>query len=111
VLAELLRGASWDVVDVEAYRTVKVAALPDTVAAQLRDGGIDVVAFASSSTARNLLDLLGAPLHERTRVASIGPVTSDTCRRLGLRVDAEASPHDVEGLVAAVVSAMRGAAA
>jgi uroporphyrinogen III methyltransferase/synthase len=111
VLAELLRGASWDVVDVEAYRTVKVAALPDAVAAQLRDGGIDVVAFGSSSTARNLLDLLGAPLHERTRVASIGPVTSDTCRRLGLRVDAEASPHDVEGLVAAVVSAMHGAAA
>jgi len=111
VLAESLRGASWDVVDVEAYRTMKVAALPDAVAAQLRDGAIDVVAFASSSTARNLLDLLGAPLHERTRVASIGPVTSDTCRQLGLRVDAEASPHDVEGLVAAVVSAMHGAAA
>jgi len=105
VLAELLRDASWDVVDVEAYRTVKVASLPDPVASQLRDGGIDVVAFASSSTVRNLVDLLGRPLHDSVRVASIGPVTSDTCRQLGLRVDAEASPHDVDGLVAAVVSA------
>ena len=105
VLAELLRNASWDVVDVEAYRTVRAAALPDGVATQLRDGGIDVVAFASSSTVRNLLDLLGGPLHDGVRVASIGPVTSDTCRQLGLRVDAEATPHDLDGLVAAVVSA------
>ena len=104
-LAEALRGASWDVVDVEAYRTVAVTALPDGVAEQLRDGDIDVVAFASSSTVRNLVALLPAPLHERVRVASIGPVTSDTCRDLGLRVDAEAAPHDLDGLVAAIIAA------
>jgi uroporphyrinogen-III synthase len=38
-------------------------------------------------------------------VVSIGPVTSQTCRDLGLRVDAEADPHDLDGLVAAVRSA------
>jgi uroporphyrinogen III methyltransferase/synthase len=105
-LSSLLRGASWDVVEVEAYRTVPVPALEPLVADQLRHGGLDVVAFASSSTVRNLVDLLGGPPHTDIRVASIGPVTSDTCRRLGLRVDAEAGPHDVDGLVQAVVAAV-----
>jgi uroporphyrinogen III methyltransferase/synthase len=105
-LSSLLRAGGWDVVEVEAYRTVPVPALEPAVADQLRHGGLDVVAFASSSTVRNLVDLLGGPLHRDIRVASIGPVTSDTCRQLGLRVDAEAAPHDVDGLVRAVVAAV-----
>ena len=109
-LAELLRDGGWDVVEVEAYRTVRVAALDPGVQRDLRDGAIDVVAFASSSTVRNLVELLGGPPHETVRVASIGPVTSDTCRTLGLRVDAEGEPHDLDGLVAAVVDAARSVA-
>lgn len=104
-LAGLLRGAGWDVVDVEAYRTVPVTALDPQVHDELTAGVIDVVAFASSSTVRNLVGLVDGALHEAVRVASIGPVTSDTCRQLGLRVDAEAAPHDIDGLVAAVVAA------
>ena len=38
---------------------------------------------------------------------SIGPVTSETARELGLRVDAEADPHTIDGLVAAVLAALR----
>jgi uroporphyrinogen III methyltransferase/synthase len=109
-LRELLRAAAWDVVEVEAYRTVPVAELDPAVADQVRHGGVDVVAFASSSTVRNLVELLGGPPHRDVRVASIGPVTSDACRRLGLRVDAEAEPHDVDGLVRAVVAAVAPAA-
>jgi uroporphyrinogen III methyltransferase/synthase len=104
-LADLLRAAGWDVTEVEAYRTVPVEALEPPVRGELLDGGIDVVAFASSSTVRNLVDLLDGVLDPSVRVASIGPVTSDTCRQLHLRVDAEADPHDLDGLVAAVVSA------
>jgi uroporphyrinogen III methyltransferase/synthase len=105
-LASMLRAASWDVVEVEAYRTVPVPALAPEVAHQLRHGGLDIVAFASSSTVRNLVDLLGGLPHADIRVASIGPVTSDACRQLGLRVDAEAAPHDLDGLVQATVSAV-----
>jgi len=101
-LADLLRQADWDVVEVEAYRTVRVTALDPDVHRDLREGGIDVVAFASSSTVRNLVDLLDGPLHGAVRIAAIGPVTADTCRELGLRVDAGADPHDLDGLVAAV---------
>jgi uroporphyrinogen III methyltransferase/synthase len=37
-------------------------------------------------------------------VASIGPITSQTCRRLGLRVDIEAAQYTLDGLVEAIVS-------
>jgi uroporphyrinogen III methyltransferase/synthase len=40
---------------------------------------------------------------EGVRVATIGPVTSDTARTLGIRVDAEAQPFTIDGLVNAVL--------
>ncbi|MPZ74402.1 MAG: uroporphyrinogen-III C-methyltransferase [Nitriliruptorales bacterium] len=102
-----LRDAGWDADDIEAYRTVAAAELPDGVAERIRDGGVDAVAFASSSTVRNLVDLLGGTPPPATRIVSIGPVTSQTCREVGMRVDAEAESHDIDGLVAAVVAATR----
>ena len=110
-LTEALTAGGWTVTEVEAYRTVTVGALPDGVRTRLDAGGIDVIAFASSSTVRNLVDLLGGPPDPRIRVASIGPVTSATCRDLGLRIDAEADPSDLDGLVQAVVTAGHAPAA
>ena len=102
VLAAALTDAGWDVDDVEAYRTVPAAALPPGVAERVLDGDVHVLAFASSSTVRNFVDLLGAAVPDEVLVASIGPVTSATCEELGVRVDAQADPHDIDGLVAAV---------
>lgn len=104
-LAGALAEGGWDVDEVEAYRTVRAAALPVGVADRIREGAVDVLAFASSSTVRNFMDLLGGPPPAAVKIASIGPVTSATCRDLGLRVDAEANPHDLDGLVEAVVRA------
>lgn len=106
-LARGLADAGWSVDEVEAYRTVRPGALPAGVPERVLDGGVDVLAFASSSTVRNLVDLLGGLPPPSVRVASIGPVTSETCHELGLRVDAEADPHDVGGLVEAVRVAAR----
>ncbi|HVM19716.1 MAG TPA: uroporphyrinogen-III C-methyltransferase [Egibacteraceae bacterium] len=106
VLAQALTGAGWTVDDVETYRTVPAGALPTPAVEALTGGAVDAVAFASSSTARNLVSLLGRGLPETTRVVSIGPSTSATCQELGLRVDAEAQPHDIDGLTAAVVRAL-----
>ena len=52
---------------------------------------------------RNFVDVVGPFACAQPLVASIGPVTSDTARDLGLRVDAEAEQHTIPGLVAAVV--------
>jgi uroporphyrinogen III methyltransferase/synthase len=53
-----------------------------------------------------LLEALGPEngLPERARIVSIGPVTSATAREQGLTVHVEAEQHDIEGLVAALVS-------
>lgn len=104
-LTRALDEAGWDTVEVEAYRTVRACALPGPVAERLAAGRVDVLAFASSSTVRNLVELLGGRVNPVMRVASIGPVTTKTCHELGLRVDAEADPHDLDGLVQAVVAA------
>ena len=101
-VAAALQNADWTVTAVEAYRTTPVHALAPAVVERLSSGDIDVLAFTSSSTARNFVGLLGGPVPASVRIASIGPVTSDTCRELGLRVAAEADPHDIEGLVDAV---------
>jgi uroporphyrinogen III methyltransferase/synthase len=92
------RGAR--VLVVEAYRTVPArdARWPD-------DLHPDWVLFTSSSTAENFVSLFGAERLRGVRVASIGPVTSATARRLGVEVSVEASRHSTEGLVEALLGA------
>ncbi|MGB7564647.1 MAG: uroporphyrinogen-III synthase, partial [Prochlorococcaceae cyanobacterium] len=41
-------------------------------------------------------------------LVSIGPQTSEVCRNLLGRLDGEASPHDLAGLVEACALALRG---
>ncbi len=79
---------------------------PDAdVVAALRAGRVDAVTFTSSSTVTNFCDAVG-PLEHPPLVVSIGPVTSATARERGLRVDAEASVHTIDGLIARLVEAL-----
>ena len=64
----------------------------------------DYVTFTSSSTVRNLIEALGDRFPRAARVVSIGPVTSETARELGLEVAVEAERHDIEGLVEALLA-------
>ncbi|MFB3777471.1 MAG: uroporphyrinogen-III synthase [Bryobacteraceae bacterium] len=98
------RGAKVDVV--EAYRTV----VPRDMSARVREVFYgeekpDWITFTSSSTVSNFVQSAGSHTLEGVRVASIGPVTSATARKLGLEIAVEASPYTVEGLVAAIVRA------
>jgi len=94
------RGYAVDVLPV--YRTV--TASPDAqVLARVRTGDVSAITFTSSSTVRNFVDLVGPFNCAQPLVASIGPVTSETARDLGLRVDAEAEQHTISGLADAVV--------
>ena len=88
------------------YRTVPVT--PDAAdIARVRAGDVDAITFTSSSTVQNFCDATGAIADPQPAVISIGPVTSGTARARGLRVDAEADPHTIDGLVAAVLDALR----
>lgn len=101
VAAELRRcGAQVDVV--EAYRNVLPRNAVECAREVFREPWPDWVAFASSSAVRNLVQVAGAEVLRRVKIASIGPVTSRTVAGYGLQVAAEAAPHTVEGLVRAI---------
>ena len=71
---------------------------------QVRAGDVDVVTFTSSSTVRNLTEVLGGVPAAQPTVISIGPITSGTATELGWRVDAEAAEHTIDGVVAEVLA-------
>jgi hydroxymethylbilane synthase len=101
VLPEQLRahGARVDVL--ETYRAVAPPGLRARLAASLP--GVDMITFTSSSTVRHFVDALGGPIPDRLRIACIGPITAQTARDLGLRVDIIAQEYTTRGLVEAIV--------
>jgi len=95
------RGAHVDVLPL--YETVAEAlGLEEREAAR----AADYVTFTSSSTVRFFLDAVGV-LDARTRLVSIGPVTSEALRERGLEPHVEAEEHDVDGVLAALLDDAR----
>jgi uroporphyrinogen III methyltransferase/synthase len=103
VLPDGLAAHGWTVDVVAAYQTVATVPSPDLVD-QVAEA--DAVTFTSSSTVTNFCERFGTDRVPPV-VVSIGPVTSATARAQGLGVDAEADPHSIDGLVDAVIGALR----
>jgi uroporphyrinogen III methyltransferase/synthase len=99
------RGYGVDVLAV--YRTVRAEPDP-AVLEQVRAGQVDAITFTSSSTVKNFCDVIGTPPDPQPIVVSIGPVTSQTVVDQGLRVDAEATEHTIEGVVSALLQRLGG---
>jgi uroporphyrinogen III methyltransferase/synthase len=105
VLAQALR---------ERGAEVDVLALYETVAEPLTDAQLaavsraDYITFTSSSTVRFFLEAAGDERIGRPRLVSIGPVTSAALRERGLEPHVEASRHDIEGLIDALVADASG---
>jgi uroporphyrinogen III methyltransferase/synthase len=88
------------------YRNILPERLcPETILA-LEKRCVDCITFTSSSTALNMAELLGADLLANmlkgVAVASIGPVTSKTCRELGLKVDIQPEVFTMSALSDAI---------
>jgi uroporphyrinogen III methyltransferase/synthase len=97
-------GAQVEVV--EAYRTV----IPENSTEHAHEifGAAkkpDWITFTSSSTVTNCIAIVGREALEGIRIASIGPVTSQTLREHGLRVDVEAKQFTLDGLLQAILDA------
>jgi uroporphyrinogen III methyltransferase/synthase len=104
-MEEVLAGKGWEPVRVDAYLTKFATKLPVDVRRALRDGRADAITFTSASTVRGFVGIAGEAVRaapRRPRVICIGPVTARTAREAGLRVDAVARPHTIDGLVAAL---------
>jgi uroporphyrinogen-III synthase len=107
VIPQELRGAGATVHVMEAYETV----VPESSRMRLQEVLSDpaqrptAITFTSASTARNFVELLGPENLARLdgiTIASIGPVTSQTLRELGLAVTLEAHEYTMAGLVDAL---------
>jgi uroporphyrinogen-III synthase len=67
----------------------------------------DAIMFTSASTVEHWVAAAGTDATPPV-VVTIGPVTSAAAAALGLAVTAEADPHTIDGLVAALQSVWAG---
>ncbi len=100
VLPDSLRDRGFETEVLALYETVREQPDASVIAAALT---ADYLTFTSSSTVSNFLEVSGGEVPSAARVVSIGPITSETLRAAGVRVDVEAAQHDPEGLVQALI--------
>jgi uroporphyrinogen III methyltransferase/synthase len=103
VLIEGLRAHGAEVEVLALYDTI-AEPIDATGAAALADA--DYVTFTSASTVRFLLSQ--ATPGPRTRIVSIGPVTSEALRAQQFEPHVEARRHDIAGLIDALVADAAG---
>ncbi len=93
--------------EITAYQTEQASENLDLLIKRLEEGSIDIVTFTSSSTVKNFKALLPddrfESLIENVAVASIGPITTDTAKELGFKVDITAKDFTIPGLCEAIL--------
>ncbi|NQT68722.1 MAG: uroporphyrinogen-III synthase, partial [Desulfobacteraceae bacterium] len=92
--------------DIAVYETQAVDDAAHTLITKLKEGSVDLVTFTSSSTVKNFYALLPPDsletLMKDVSIASIGPITADTARDLGFKVDIIAESYTIPGLCEAI---------
>jgi uroporphyrinogen III methyltransferase/synthase len=101
VLPDALRERGADVDVVALYETVREDPAPEALEAA---HAADYVTFTSASTVRNLAAALADRFPDGARAVSIGPVTSEAARAAGIEIAVEASRHDLDGLIEALLT-------
>jgi uroporphyrinogen III methyltransferase/synthase len=106
---KLAAGGAALVRDVSIYQTRPAASLPPALLDAIAAHELHWITFTSSSTARNLAELLGPDYKAKlqgVKLASIGPITTKTLKELGLEPTIEAKMHNIESLISAIRTAM-----
>ncbi len=113
ILPEKLSEMGAAVDEVPVYRTRPAADRAERLVERLERGSIDMITFTSSSTVTNFTSLLPRDrfddLIRHVTIASIGPVTSETARKLGFEVHLTADSFTIPGLVESIVRHYRKA--
>lgn len=107
LLPETLTSLGAVVDDITVYRTVLGSGNIDVIKQMLSKKQVQVITFTSSSTVKNFVKMINEEnLHqllEGVVIASIGPITSDTAKNLGLNVTVEAKEYTIPGLVQGII--------
>ena len=108
LLPAALREMGATVDEVEIYAAVPDLSGLGSLTAAVDAGTVDLVTFTSASTVRYFVEALGAERARAMRGASIGPVTSDAARALGVPVEVEAPEATIASLVGAIIGRLSG---
>ncbi len=110
-LPEMLEDAGGTVTIAPVYENVPPQGRKEEIRQQLLEGTIDIITFASSSAVNNFIQMIDAQepqeLHQllaSVRIAAIGPVTAETIRSYGLKVDIQPERYTIDDLVQALVA-------
>jgi len=103
-LVELLRQAGADVDNVPLYTTITEKGDCAWLTKRIIKGRIDWLTFTSPSCVRAFFEQIKPDVVKsgNVKVASLGPVTSSQLEKLGVRIDAQAAEHTIDGLLDAV---------
>ncbi|MBT8332354.1 MAG: uroporphyrinogen-III C-methyltransferase [Deltaproteobacteria bacterium] len=107
ILPQELKKMGAAVDEIPAYETLKAVDNASDLVQQLKEKRVDMITFTSSSTVKNFKALLPAKafaaLMQDITIASIGPITTDTAKRLGFDVHISAKSYTIPGLVDAIL--------
>jgi uroporphyrinogen-III synthase len=101
-----LRAAGFDVLAIDAYRTLPEPNVDQRVLNRVRRGEVDLITFASPSSVRHFIGLLGPnciDLHT-IPVVCAGPVTARAAREAGLLVAAVSESPDPAAMANAITA-------
>ena len=103
-LAELLEKAGAKVQDVAVYTAEQQICKSDWLIEGIDKGRIDWLTFASPSSANAFFEQITGDMvnSANVKIASIGPVTSERLKILGVNVDVTAAEHTLDGLIDAI---------
>jgi len=106
ILPEELRRLGAEVDEITTYHTRRVTTGAAELVDDLENGRVDMVTFTSSSTVRHFHQMLPHGQHDAlmadVRIASIGPITTETAASLGFKVDVTAEDYTIPGLCQAI---------
>ncbi|MGB1748205.1 MAG: uroporphyrinogen-III C-methyltransferase, partial [Dehalococcoidia bacterium] len=102
-LANGLRDMGANVDEIVAYSTQSPANTGEHIRAAYEQG-VDYTTFTSSSTARNMVELLGGSpdLINTSRTVIIGPITADTVKELDINIDVMSPEQSIAGIIEAI---------
>jgi len=110
VLVQELTEKGATIIEVPAYESACPSSIPAEVWQAIKAKEIDIITFASSKTVKNVWQLIqnhggDLDLIQSMKLASIGPLTTETCQKIFNRVDIEAEVFTLEGLRDAILEA------
>ncbi len=109
-LVELLDKGGAEVQDVAVYTAVEQKSECTWLIEEIRNGRIDWLTFASPSSVNGFFEQIRSDLVNSgdVKVVSIGPVTSERLKTLGVRIDVTATDHTLDGLLDAIEQTYKG---